>query len=293
MKAIIFGINGQDGYFLKDILEKENISVVGVSRSEGNWIKGSVSNYEFVCALIQEHQPAFVFHLAANSTTRHDAIFENHETICTGTLNILEGVKLFSPSTKVFISGSGLQFKNTGQPISEHDPFEARDAYSVSRIHSVYASRYYRSIGLKVYVGYFFNHDSFLRTERHVNQKIVTAVKRIAEGSSEIIELGSIETKKEFTFAGDTVSAIWLLVNNNTVFEAVIGSGKAYSIKDWIILCFGYFGLDWKKHIRTTPGFKTEYDILVSNPGTILSLGWKQTTSIEMLSKLMIEHDGK
>ncbi len=293
MKAIIFGINGQDGYFLKEILEKENISVIGVSRSEGNWVKGDVGNYKFVNELIKEHQPSFIFHLAANSTTRHDALFENHETICTGTLNILESVKLFSPLTKVFISGSGLQFKNTGKPISESEPFEARDAYSISRIHSAYAAKYYRTLGLKVYVGYFFNHDSFLRTERHVNQKIVAAVKRIAKGSNEIVELGDITTKKEFAFAGDTVRAIWTLVNNNTVFEATIGNGKVYSIEDWLSLCFGYFALDWKKHVKTDPDFISEYAILVSDPKTITDLGWKQTTSIEMLSKMMIEHNGK
>ena len=232
MKAIIFGISGQDGTYLREILEKENIRVIGVSRTKGDWVGGSVSDLNLVSTLIKEHQPAFVFHLAANSTTRHDALLENHETISTGTLNILESVKLYSPQTKVFISGSGLQFKNSGQPISETNEFEARDAYSVSRIQSVYAARYYRSFGLKIYIGYFFNHDSALRTERHVNQKIVAAVKRIANGSNETIELGNISVKKEFTFAGDTAKAIWLLVNNSTVFETVIGSGKAYSIED-------------------------------------------------------------
>ncbi len=293
MKAVIFGISGQDGTFLKEILKENSLTVIGVSRSDGDWIKGSVANYEFVSALVKEHKPDFIFHLAANSTTRHEVIFENHETISTGTLNILESVKLFSPASKVFISGSGLQFINTGKPITERDPFEARDAYSVSRIQSVYASRYYRSLGLKIYIGYFFNHDSYLRSERHINQKIVSSVKRIAGGSKEIIELGNINTKKEFTFAQDTALAIWLLINNDTVFETVIGSGKAYSIKDWITLCFNYFKLDWEKYVKTNPDFISEYDILVSNPGTLIKLGWQQTTTIEMLAKIMIEHGGK
>lgn len=293
MKAIIFGISGQDGTYLREILEKENIRVIGVSRTKGDWVGGSVSDLNLVSTLIKEHQPAFVFHLAANSTTRHDALLENHETISTGTLNILESVKLYSPQTKVFISGSGLQFKNSGQPISETNEFEARDAYSVSRIQSVYAARYFRSFGLKIYIGYFFNHDSALRTERHVNQKIVAAVKRIASGSNETIELGNISVKKEFTFAGDTAKAIWLLVNNSTVFETVIGSGKAYSIEDWLTICFNYFKLDWKKSVTTKSDFKPEYDILVSDPTTLLKLGWQQTVSVEALAKMMIEHGGK
>lgn len=293
MKAIIFGISGQDGTYLKEILTKEGVTVIGVSRSEGNWLKGSVADFKFVSRLIKEHCPDYIFHLAANSTTRHEALFENHETICTGTLNILECVKNHSPQSKVFISGSGLQFKNNGNPISENDEFEARDAYSVSRIQSVYASRYYRSFGLKIYIGYFFNHDSPLRTERHVNQKIIAAVKRIANGSRERIELGNISVKKEFTFAGDTAGAIWKLINNSLVFETVIGSGKAYSIEDWLNITFSYFGLNWKNHVKINSDFKPEYEILVSNPETLLKLGWQQSVSIEVLAKMMIEHDGK
>ena len=107
-----------------------------VSRS-GNSVKVDVADIQEVKVLIRNYKPDYVFHLAANSTTRHEALFENHAAISTGTLNILESVKNVNPSSKVFISGSGLQFKNEGNPIKETDPFEARDAYSVSRIHTL------------------------------------------------------------------------------------------------------------------------------------------------------------
>lgn len=288
MKAIIFGVNGQDGFYLNSLLQEHNITVIGVSRSNNKYIIGDVANSAFVERLVISEQPDYIFHLAANSTTRHDALFENHETISTGTLNILEAVYKHSKGTKVFISGSGLQFVNNGSPISENDPFEARDPYCVSRIHSVYAARYYRTLGIKVYVGYFFNHDSPLRSERHVNQKVVMGVKRIVEGSTEKIVMGDVEVKKEFTFAGDVAKAILLLVQNDEVYESVIGSGKAYSIKDWIELCFGYFNLNWKDYIITERLFKREYDILVSNPSTLLGLGWTQEVDIQQLAKLFI-----
>ena len=291
MKAIIFGINGQDGFYLREILEDKGVEVIGISRSDGNWIKGSVADYNFVEKIIKTNQPEYVFHLAANSTTNHSALFENHETIATGTLNILESVLKCSPKTKVFISGSGLQFKNEEKPIKETDEFEARDVYSVSRIQSVYAARYYRRLGLNVYIGYFFNHDSPLRTERHLNQKIVLAVKRIAIGSNEKIEIGDLEAKKEFTFAGDVAEAIWIFINNNQYFEAVIGSGKAYSIKDWLKICFNYYKLDWKDFVVKNPNFNTEYSTLVSNPTTIIGLGWEQEVEIEELAKIMIENE--
>ena len=102
MKTIVFGINGQDGYFIKDICQKRKIEVIGVSRSKGNWIQGDVSNFNFIENLIRKEKPEFIFHVAANSTTKHEALFENHETISTGTLNILESVKRHCPESRVF-----------------------------------------------------------------------------------------------------------------------------------------------------------------------------------------------
>lgn len=207
MKAIIFGANGQDGYYLSLLLLKENIQVIGVSRS-GKFLKTDITNFEQVAALIKTEQPDYIFHLAANSTTHHDALFENHQTIATGTLNLLEAVYKFSPNTKVFISGSGLQFVNNGSPIKESDAFAANDAYSIARIQSVYAARYYRTLGVIVYVGYLFNHDSPLRNERHITKMISETAKRIARGNIEKLEIGNMSVVKEWSYAGDIVEEI-------------------------------------------------------------------------------------
>jgi len=288
MKALIFGITGQDGYYLKSLLQERKVDVVGVSRSNSNWIKADVADKNAVSSLLNQHRPDYIFHLAANSTTKHEAVFENHQAISTGTLNILESVYRYSKHTKIFLSGSGLQFVNKGMPISEKDDFYAGSPYCVSRIQSVYAARYYRELGLSVYVGYFFNHDSPLRSERHINQKIVMAAKRIAGGNDEKIEIGDISVKKEFSFAGDIAKAIMTLIQNNNVYEATLGSGKAYSIEDWLNICFTYFGLPWKPYVTSVNGFRSEYDILVSDPKTIFSLGWKPETSINQLAEIMI-----
>jgi GDPmannose 4,6-dehydratase len=290
MIALIFGANGQDGYYLSKKLLSQGIEVVGVSRQTNKWIRGDVSDYHFVENLIKGIKPDYIFHLAANSTTRHNVLFENHETISTGTLNILESAFKYSPKSKIFLSGSGLQFVNQGSPIFEKDEFEASSPYCISRIQSVYAARYYRNLGLKVYVGYFFNHDSPIRSERHVNKKIVLAAKKIAGGNHDKFTLGNVSVKKEFTYAQDSVEAIWILIENEDIFEAIIGSGKAYSIENWLDECFGYFNLDWKPYVTEEPTFKTEYEILVSNPLTLLSLGWKQKVGFSELARIMIEH---
>lgn len=287
MKAIIFGASGQDGFYLSALLRRQEIKVIAASRSQGA-ITGDVADGNFVENLIKIEQPDYVFHLAANSTTRHDALFENHQAISTGTLNILEAVYKFSPKTKVFLSGSALQFENKNLPIDENTPFAALSPYAVSRIQSVYAGRYYRSLGVKVYVGYFFNHDSPRRAAPHINRKIVDAAKRIAAGSREKIELGDITVRKEFNFAGDIVKAVSVLVSQNEVFETVIGGGKVFSIEDWLELCFASINKNWRDYVIIKSGFKPEYEILQSNPALIKSLGWLPEVEIDELAAMMM-----
>jgi len=287
MKAIIFGANGQDGQYLTLLLLKEKIQVIRISRS-GDFLKTAITSYDEVTALIQKEQPDFIFHLAANSTTRHDALFENHNTIATGTLNILEAVKEFSQHTKVFISGSGLQFLNKGNPIKETDLFAANDAYSISRIQSVYAARYFRSLGIKVYVGYFFNHDSLLRTERHVTKMVSETVKRIAAGSNEKLKIGDMSVVKEWYYAGDIVKGIWLLVNQDKIFEANIGSGIGYSIKEWIEVCFKLVSLNMNENVEIRNDFVSSYKKLISDNSVIKSLGYQLEVSFSSLAKMMM-----
>lgn len=288
MKAVIFGANGQDGALISKLLKEKNIDVIDVSRSTGRF-KGDVADHGFVEALIKNHSPDYIFHFAANSSTRHEALFDNHQAISTGTLNILESVRQHCPHAKVFLSGSAMQFRNDGSPIDERAPFEASSPYSIARIQSVHAGRYYRAkFGMAIYCGYLFNHDSPLRSERHVNQKIVSAVNRIANGSNEKLELGNIDVEKEFNYAGDVVEAIWILVNQNAIFEAVIGCGETYSIKEWLEYCFKKINKNWDDFVVINPNYKTEYKILVSNPTLLRSLGWYPKVNFYDLADMML-----
>ena len=288
MTALIIGINGQDGYYLHQLLKAKGFDVTGISRS-GNFVHTDITDFYSVNKIIAELQPRYIFHLAANSTTGHHALFDNNKAISTGTINILEAVRLSSPHSKVFLSGSGLQFVNRDKPIKETDEFEASSAYAVARIHSVYAARYYRSLGIRVYVGYFFNHESPRRTKRHISKMIGDTVKRIKEGSEEKIEIGDMTVKKEWTFAGDIVKGVMTLVEQDKVFEATIGSGIGYSIKEYLEKCFASIGKDWHQYVVTKDNFTPEYKQLISDPSAISSLGWKPEHNFEDLVKMMLE----
>lgn len=291
--AIIFGSNGQDGFYLKELLVKERVGVVSISRSAGDYI-GSVGDFEFVNKIIKIHKPHYIFHFAAISNTKHDVILENNHSISTGTINILESVKRHSPESKVFISGSALQFKNSGIPIDENTPFDFLSPYAISRIHSVYMARYFReTFGIKAYVGYFFNHDSPLRSENHVNQKIVFHILEILKGNHNKLIIGNINVKKEFNYAKDIVEAVWLMINQDSIYEAVIGSGVAYSIKDWIKYCFDKYSLRWEEYILVNESYKSEFEILVSNPKLINNIGWNPRLSMYELADIMLEAEFK
>lgn len=291
MKAIIYGANGQDAYYLQNICRENRVEPVLISRSDGPWRKSDVANFEMVEEHVQQLKPKYIFHLAANSTTKHDAILDNHKTIVDGTLNILESVLRHSPSTKVFLTGSALQFVNNGDGISETNQFDPSSAYALARINSVYLGRYYRSKNIPVYIGYLFHHESPLRKPGHVAKLISAAAARIASGHSEILELGDIQVQKEWTFAGDVMQAVWDLVNQDQVIEATIGSGVPYSIESWLECCFSFIGKDWRDWVHLRPGFVAEYSRVYSNPSTIRSLGWTPKITIDQLAKMMVQAD--
>lgn len=287
-KALIFGVSGQDGYYLTEACRSRGVEAVGVARSKGPWVRGDVSEYSVVERLVREHRPAYVFHLAARSTTRHEALFENHNAISTGTVNLLEAVRQHAPEARVFLAGSGVQFRNTGRPLSERDEFEPSSPYAVARIHSVYAGRYYRSLGMKVFVGYLFHHESPLRKPSHVSKLIAQAARRIAAGTAADLELGDMSVEKEWTFAGDVAEAILTLVEQDRVFEATIGSGIVHTIGEWVEACFTAAGLDWRVYVRSRDGFVPEYTRLVSDPSTIRSLGWTPVVGLADLARMIV-----
>jgi GDPmannose 4,6-dehydratase len=151
----------------------------------------------------------------------------------------------------------------------------------------VYLARYFRSLGIRCYVGYLFHHDSPLRSSRHLSQKIAQAAIRIAGGNDEKLQIGSLSVEKEWNFAGDIVRAIWLLTQQDDVWEAIIGSGRAFPVRTWVEACFQAVGVDWRQHVVELQGFCPDFQRLVSNPARITSLGWVPQVSLEALAKMM------
>ncbi len=286
--ALIFGAGGQDGHYLSLHCRERGITAVGCSRAAGNGPSCDVADYRQVDALMRAHRPDYIFQLAARSTTRHEALFENHAAISTGTLNVLEAARLHAPAARIFLPGSGVMFKNEGRPISERDEFAPSSPYAVARIHAVHAGRYHRSLGQRVYIGHLFHHESPFRQPGHVSRMVADAARRAAGGDATPIEIGDITVEKEWTFAGDTVAGMFALIDQDDIFEAAIGSGETFTIERWLETCFALAGRNWRDHVKLRKDFVPEYRRLVADPATMRKLGWSPGVSFDQLAAMMM-----
>ena len=288
MNAIIFGATGQDGRYLTEILAHAGLAVTGVARHGGD-VPLDVSDVPGVRQLIRRLHPSYIFHLAATSNIRYEDLWANHASISTGTLAILDAVKQECPGARVLLAGSAHQFINRGEPLNENAELDYSDPYTVARHHSLFAGRYFRKLGLKIYFAYLFHHDSPYRSNHHLTMKIAEAAARSAQGSADKLTLGDIDAQKEFNFAGDTVDALWRIINQEAHFEYVVGSGVSYSIRNWVELCYSHVGLDWRQHVHINDRFSSTYRRIVSDPQLLQGLGWKPRTDLSSMCEIIME----
>ncbi len=290
--VVIFGGGGQDGVFLNKLLVSQGYEVLPFTHKGGEIGPPlDVSAFDRVEAVIQKHHPNIVFHLAAKSSTSHEFILENHRTIVDGTLAIMEAVDRHCPNTKVFLASSALVFKNEGHPISEEHELESDSAYAMARLEALQIARYYRHRGRQVYVGFLFNHESHLRPPHSVVRKIVKGVVDIHLSMQSSLSIGNPDVVKEWMWPGDAVAAMLILINQDDIFEACIGDGIGRSVRDYAIACSDVVGISLDNCLVEIPGYKAEYQALVSDPGRIKSLGWTPKVTMQDLAKRMVEHE--
>lgn len=279
MKAIITGANGQDGFYLAKLLRHYRVEPILINSDSGI----DLSQRFVVQDLVDSAQPDFIFHLAAKSTTAHNLCANNHETIAQGAFNLLDAAHKFARNCRVFLAGSAYQFKNTGAPISEDDPWDTKSVYCAARGYSKLLAEAYRAQGLMTYFGYFFHHDSPRRGMEHISQRIALAAR-----DREHIEIGDPLVVKEWTFAGDTMEAVWSLVQQDAIFEANIGTGIGNSIAEFAEACYLSQGLEWRDYVKPIDGYVAPYQSLTCNPERILSTGWKPRYRLYELAHMMM-----
>lgn len=203
-------------------------------------------------------------------------------SITLGLLNLLEACRDINPSIRVYNAGSSECFGDSfGEAANEKTRFEPRSSYAVAKAASYWLVANYReAYNMHCCTGILFNHESPLRTERFVTRKIISAAQRIASGSSEKLHLGRLDIMRDWGWAPDYVDAMWRMLQQESMRDFVIATGKSESLETFVDLTFSHFKLNWRDHVVIDPKFFRPTDISISraDPGNAQrDLGWTAT----------------
>ena len=330
-KALITGINGQDGAYLSKLLLDKGYKVYGTCRRSTSerftrlkilGVFDKVHLYDFdllevsnIQKIIKEIMPDEIYNLAAQSfvPSSFTVPIVTADINALGTLRILDAIHLINKKIKFYQASTSEMFGKVKEiPQNESTPFHPRSPYGVSKLFAHWITINYReSYNMYACSGILFNHESPLRGDEFVTKKITSTLSNIKNGSNEILNVGNIYAKRDWGFAGDYVEAMWLMLQQKKVDDYVISTGNTYLVKDFIDLTLTYLKFDYKwigkgleqRVINNNTG-KTlvkinkkffrpaEVDLLIGNSNKAKKkLKWKPKTSIKKLVKLMVDHD--
>lgn len=264
MRALITGITGQDGHFLSKLLLEKGYEVHGLVRRNSQQSLGSlaslphdtlkqihihwadITDHTVVGHILRTEQYGELYHLAAQSSV--DVSFTNPLLTFAinfdGTINIVNAIKEFSPQTKMYFAATSEMFgKAEEAPQHETTCFHPRNPYAVSKLAGFWMIRNYReAYALFLSNGILFNHESELRGGEFLTRKVSKAVARIYKGSREILEVGNMDSKKDWGFAGDYVRAMWLMLQHPRPDDFVVASGEGHTVREFIEKAFSVAG---------------------------------------------------
>lgn len=313
-KALITGITGQDGSYLAEFLLSKGYSVYGLVRrlstpnlenikhiyDKVELVSGDLLDQSSLQDAIEKSQADEVYNLASQSFVQ--ASWEQPvltgEFTALGVTRMLEAIRIVNPKIKFYQASSSEMFgKVTETPQKETTRFHPRSPYGVAKVYGHYITLNYReSYDIFACSGILFNHESPRRGIEFVTRKITHAVARISLGKQDKLELGSLEPKRDWGFAGDYVEAMWLMLSQKTPDDYVIATGQNHSVKEFVELAFKSVGIDnWEKYVvSNTPSHMrpAEVDYLIGDSSKAQkTLGWKPKTSFKELVEMMIKAD--
>jgi GDPmannose 4,6-dehydratase len=257
-----------------------------------------------LCRAVDKAAPSEVYNLGAISHVGYS--FKNPQLVADitgkGVLNMLEAIRLSGGEKTIrFYQAStsemfgGLDYNRPGKGYDEDALFHPRSPYGVAKLYGHWITKNYReSYGMHASCGILFNHEGERRGLEFVTRKISNAVARIHLGKQDHIELGNLESKRDWGYAGDYVEGMWLMLQQDKPDDFVLATGETHSIEEFLELAFKEVGIDdWKPYVKQNPEFMrpAEVDILLGNPAKAEKvLGWKRKVDFPGLVKLMVQH---
>jgi GDPmannose 4,6-dehydratase len=314
-KVIITGITGQDGSYLAELLLSKGYEVHGLVRRESfedieklNNIKhiknkiylheGSVNDHLTIFKIFSKVLPDECYHLSASSFVNYsfNDEFQTMNNNFNSTHYLLSTIKEVKKDCKFYFAGSSEMFGEPSEsPQSEITPFNPKSMYGISKVSSHYLLKNYREKeNIFACTGIMYNHESQRRGNQFVTKKIISSAVKIKMKLQKELYLGNLDVKRDWGYAPDYVTAMWLILQQEKSDDFIIATGKLHSVRDFLEIVFTYLELDYKDYVKVDPKFfrASEKKPLCGNPEKIKKIiGWENTKSLEKVIKEMLDFE--
>ncbi len=312
-RALIIGIAGQDGSLLAELLLSNGYEVAGavrqpVSTSFDNLepVRGAVELFQAdvldelsLVDLLTTCRPHEVYNLAAPSfvpmSWRQPVL--TAEFAAVGVTSMLEALRRVDDSIRFYQASSSEIFGEPREvPQTEETPLAPVTPYGVAKAYGHFITRSYRrQYGLHASSGILYNHESPRRPLDFVTRKVCHAAASISVGLQHELELGDLDARRDWGYAGDHVRAMWLMLQQDEPDDYVIATGEPHSVRELVECAFGRVGLDWQDYVRVDESLKRGkaelYDLVGDATKARTRLGWVPTVDFEGLVHLLVDAD--
>lgn len=324
--ALITGITGQDGSYLADFLLEKGYHVVGTVRRSTNYrypnidhLIGKVTleyadliDADSMADIIRKHQPDEVYNLAAQSVPADswNQPIVTGEITALGPVRMLEAVRKHKPDARFYQATSREIYGGVPvEVVDESTPFNANNPYGIAKLYAHQMTVNYReSYGMFACAGMLFNHESERRGLHFVSRKVTMGAACIKlnvkhpplnEAGEPLVrdgklKMGNLDAYRDWGYAKEYVEAMWLMLQQDTPQDYVIGTNTAYSIRDLCRVAFEHVGLNWEDHVESDQRFMRPTEIFAQrgNPAKAKAeLGWEPRTYFDELVRLMVDAD--
>ncbi len=314
-KAIIFGVSGQDGSYLAKFLIDKNYTVLGITRNSSSQnlfrlkklhilnkvklIKGTATDDGFLKKLFKQNNSINeIYYLAGYSSVVNSYLFPKESLISNtlGILNILHYVKNNKRKVKVFNAASGQFFGNFKNNLyNENSRIVPQSPYGVAKAAGYHYTKIYRE-SHKIFScsGILFNHESPLRSKEFVTKKIIDVSKKIKKNNKINLELGNIDIYRDWGWAPEYVEAMWLMLQQKKPIDLVLGTGKKYSIRDFVNEVFKLKGISIKRLKANQNSLKRKNDIISYKADIKLAkktINWMPKVNFKQIVKKMLNNE--
>lgn len=317
-RAFITGITGQDGSYLAELLLSKGYEVHGLIRRASTFNTaridhlyvdphdpearlflhyGDLSDGARLVTLLNEIKPDEVYNLAAQSHVRVSFDEPEHtaDTTGTGTIRLLEAVRLSGVRPKFYQASSSELYGATPPPQNEETPFYPRSPYGAAKLYSYWITKNYReAYDMFAVNGILFNHESPRRGETFVTRKITRAVAAIKAGQQDHLYMGNLDAVRDWGYAAEYVEGMWRMLQVDEPEDYVLATGVSCSVREFLRISFEHVGLDWSQYVRFDERYlrPTEVDALVGDASKAKQkLGWEASVKADALARLMVDAD--